>query len=293
MIQDFNKKWYDKKSTVIILLLFLFPIGLYALWKSRMIDFRWKIALSIIIFLLLVIKISNLSNHAEEKREIEVNNLNQQGMNFLNQKEYIEARICFIKASKVEGISLQKKTENLRNAAVVYSEIQMKDSAKFYYNQAALLNKSDSYDYYVNMADINIIDNNIEKAINLLEKAWTINNNNVSVNNTLGLIYLGEYNKIFFNPEKAIKYNKKAFEINNDRNTKFVLAKNYYFIADYSNSETLYTELYNSYPDDIQYLIALVLISKAKKDTKGEKILLEELKYKDINSYNYFNGIQN
>jgi hypothetical protein len=69
------------------------------------------------------------------KSHYEAEKLNQQGLNNLQQKRYLESRNCFIKASQKEGIPLQKKTGYLRNAAVVYSESSMPDSARFYYNR--------------------------------------------------------------------------------------------------------------------------------------------------------------
>ncbi len=49
-----NKKWYDNKLAVGLLLFFFFPIGLYALWKSQTIKQGWKIAWTIIIALLVI-----------------------------------------------------------------------------------------------------------------------------------------------------------------------------------------------------------------------------------------------
>ncbi len=52
------KKWYDKTSIVILLCIFLFPVGLYALWKSNVIEKKWKIIDTIIISTLVIIAAS-------------------------------------------------------------------------------------------------------------------------------------------------------------------------------------------------------------------------------------------
>jgi len=239
-----------------------------------------------IIILLSILMITFSSCDFQNKYEAE--KLNQQGLNYLLQKRYLESRICFIKASEIEGIILQNKTQYLRNAAVVYTESFMADSARFYYFQAAKLNPTDSYNYNVNMADVYIIDENYTKAIQCLEKAWVLNKNELAVNNTLGLMYMGEYDTTIYNPELALKYNIKSHEINNDRNTKFVLAKNYFLISDFSNSEILFADLYREYPEDIDYLMTLILIAQEINDVEKEEKLLKELKIKDKDNYDYF-----
>lgn len=53
-------KWYDKNWLVIVLCIFIFPVGLYGLWKSSAIPTHWKIPLTAIIlvygFMLINIK---------------------------------------------------------------------------------------------------------------------------------------------------------------------------------------------------------------------------------------------
>lgn len=48
---NLTEKWYDKKWLVAVLCLFVFPVGLYALWKSSRVYKGWKIAWTIIILL--------------------------------------------------------------------------------------------------------------------------------------------------------------------------------------------------------------------------------------------------
>jgi hypothetical protein len=53
-----TEKWYDKTWLVVILCLFIFPIGLYALWKSSKIAKGWKIAWTVIIGVLAIASLS-------------------------------------------------------------------------------------------------------------------------------------------------------------------------------------------------------------------------------------------
>ena len=52
--QQIDKKWYDNKFITHLLLVILFPVGLYALWKSRTIAKWWKITATVIIGLIVI-----------------------------------------------------------------------------------------------------------------------------------------------------------------------------------------------------------------------------------------------
>jgi len=52
--QQIDKKWYDNKFITHLLLVIFFPVGLYALWKSRTIAKWWKITATVIIGLIVI-----------------------------------------------------------------------------------------------------------------------------------------------------------------------------------------------------------------------------------------------
>lgn len=54
-----DKKWYDKTWLVVILCIFFFPVGLYALWKNHSISKGWKIGATILISLVVIVKIGD------------------------------------------------------------------------------------------------------------------------------------------------------------------------------------------------------------------------------------------
>ena len=78
--QQIDKKWYDNKFITHLLLVVFFPVGLYALWKSRTIAKWWKITATVIIGLIVIAKLgdsdssnsSSSSSVAKEKEEPKV-----------------------------------------------------------------------------------------------------------------------------------------------------------------------------------------------------------------------------
>ena len=52
-----ESKWYDKTWLVIILCIFFFPVGLYALWQNGSISKGWKIGVTILIGLVVLSQI--------------------------------------------------------------------------------------------------------------------------------------------------------------------------------------------------------------------------------------------
>lgn len=59
-----EKKWYDNTSTVILLCIFIFPIGLYGLWKNQSIAKGWKIGVTAFVVLILFSVISGKNKSA-------------------------------------------------------------------------------------------------------------------------------------------------------------------------------------------------------------------------------------
>lgn len=55
-------KWYDKTWHVIVLCIFFFPVGLYALWKNATISKGWKIGVTVVIALIVLTQIGKDKN---------------------------------------------------------------------------------------------------------------------------------------------------------------------------------------------------------------------------------------
>jgi hypothetical protein len=52
-----QSKWYDKTWLVIVLCIFFFPVGLYALWKNQSISKGWKVGVTVVIALIVIAQI--------------------------------------------------------------------------------------------------------------------------------------------------------------------------------------------------------------------------------------------
>lgn len=61
-MEENKKKWYDNKLIVFMLCILIFPLGLYALWKSNTILKSWKIIWTIIISITVIASVSGDNN---------------------------------------------------------------------------------------------------------------------------------------------------------------------------------------------------------------------------------------
>ncbi|MFZ4057039.1 MAG: hypothetical protein ACOYKE_02820 [Ferruginibacter sp.] len=212
--------------------------------------------------------------------------INEQGLKYHQEGEDSLARQLFIQAANMKGVSNEDKASYYRNAAI--STLELPDSAKFFFSKAKSLNKPNSYEYLVNNAYIHLINKKVDAAIADLKKAYQLNKEGLAVNNMLGLIYLGEYGKDYFEPFKAIKFNFQSFELYKDDQSKFVLAKNYYYIGRYNKSLTLFQQLYASYPNDYDYLITIIMMHQENLNTIAANKLMETLKDENPERYQQF-----
>jgi len=80
-----NLKWYQKKSTIILFLIFFFPIGLYQMWKNQIWTKTTRIVISIIFGLLLINAANKTNNSSSYSVDCEcVDELNS--MNYTSEK---------------------------------------------------------------------------------------------------------------------------------------------------------------------------------------------------------------
>jgi len=69
-----EQKWYDKKWLVLVLCLFIFPVGIYAFWKNTTIKPQSKIAIIIIVTLLALYSYYKNTPEQLVKQKIEARN---------------------------------------------------------------------------------------------------------------------------------------------------------------------------------------------------------------------------
>ena len=71
-------KWYDKIWLVIILCIFFFPVGLYALWKNQSISKGWKISVTVIIAFVVIGQIGKNKNGVSSSSDNTSSSSNEQ-----------------------------------------------------------------------------------------------------------------------------------------------------------------------------------------------------------------------
>ncbi len=217
--------------------------------------------------------IFSLTSCGQFKTEIEAIKKNEQGLNELNSGQFDKAIISFKEAINSPKLSIETRAQIYRNIAQTFSEKELQDSSIYYSRLAADCYDKNSYKYLVNIADIDLLTGQTKDALDNLNLAYSKNSNGLEVNNSLGLIYLGDYGLEYMDTKKALKFNKKAFEINKDRITEDVLGRNYFELGDYKNAEKHFEKLSAEYPNILPYLLNLGMIKfKLNKHNEADKL---------------------
>lgn len=211
---------------------------------------------------------------------------NQEGVTYMNEGKYTQALTAFKEAIKNPKLSTISKGTIYRNMALAFHELLKIDSSIHYSTLAAKCYRKNSYDYLVNMASVDLLTGKTSAALSRLLKAAAMNPDDMAVNNTLGLIYLGDYDDDYADPEKALQYNKKAFEAANNRITEDILGRNYYDLGNYELAEMHYEKIHDQYPDVLTYKLNIGMIKfKLKKmleaDLMFSKVIAEDSSYKE------------
>lgn len=207
--------------------------------------------------------------------------INQKGIELTNNGKYEEALQAFLKAIKNPKLSKEEKGTIYRNIALTYNQLEKRDSAIHFSTLATKCYRKNSLDYLVNAADVDLLRGKTGTALSKLLKAVNRDPDEMAINNTLGLIYMGEYDEAFIDLDKALVYNLKAFEINGGRIIEEVLARNYYRMENYEKAEIHFDHLYQTYPDMVSYFLDMGMTKhKLNKKDEGDK-LFDQLIAKD------------
>jgi tetratricopeptide (TPR) repeat protein len=202
--------------------------------------------------------------------------VNQEGIELINAGKHQEALEAFLKAIKNPKLTKKSKGTIYRNIAITYDKIGKKDSAIHYSTLAAKCFKKNSSDYLVNAADVDLLRGKTAPALAKLLKAINLDPDEMTVNNTLGLIYLGEYDNAFTDLDQALIYNSKAFEISGSRVIEEVLARNYYRMENYEKAELHFEHLVQNYPDMISYSLDMGMTKyKLNKLAEADKLFVQ------------------
>lgn len=200
---------------------------------------------------------------------------NSQGLIYLNESKYSDALIEFKKAYEVEEGNWQKKVMHLKNIILAYEGLNDTTLALKIKKEALKLCPKNTYDYFTTKGDIDLSESNIESAISNFKKAIKINPNKLEANNSLGLIYIGDYGYNFSDLEKALIYNHKALEVYPYSITKNVLGRNYFLLEEYKKADKYFSEILKDYPNDLDTNYSLGIIKYELNDIESAKKFLK------------------
>jgi tetratricopeptide (TPR) repeat protein len=199
--------------------------------------------------------------------------INEQGIELMNTGKYELALDKFFKAVKSPALSKESKGTIYRNIALTYVELDKKDSAIHFSTLASKCYRKNNYKYLVNLAEVDILTGNVGGALTRLLKAVKMKPDEMAVNNSLGLIYLGDYDESLADLDKALIYNSKAFEISGSRITEEVLGRTYYKMENYEKAESHFEHLYQTHPEIASYALDMGMIKmKLKKTAEADKL---------------------
>jgi tetratricopeptide (TPR) repeat protein len=256
--------------------------------KYKFIEMKFLLLLPILLLLFCA------CNFNDKKRALE---FNSKGLLYLQEGNEEKAIAAFKEVLKMHNLADTDRSECLRNLAITYKQKYLKDtllnqpvrdSVRYYFFQAAIINSKSSYFYFVNMADVYLLDKDVARAVDCLVSALDITPEKLAVNNLLGLIYLGEYDKKYFNPAKALRYNLKVDGLSSTRLSRSVLAKNYYYLEEYPKAIAAYRDLYDQYPQFTDYLLSVISIEQQHGQKAAANKDLEDLKQSDPSLYRQY-----
>lgn len=107
-----QSKWYDKTWLVVVLCIFFFPVGLYALWKNASIAKGWKIGVTIFFALIVLVQLGKdkkgVSPSADKSSTVSTSKLTQA------QKDSIETE----KKNQAELEAKQKREQEIADKSL-------------------------------------------------------------------------------------------------------------------------------------------------------------------------------
>lgn len=204
----------------------------------------------IVAILLVLVLIS-----CEEKKSISEYVI-KKGVHLIDNEEYHKA-IAYFNSLSTDDIDDFSKAVLFRNISISYQNLGMLDSAKFFAKKSYLNAPDESFEYYLNKADYNLLVNHVTEAIQNLNKAKEIDAKRQELYNRYCSVYSGEYGEVFFDPELAEKNAILACKIKPNRIVKEQLGAIYFQNEKYSQSAKIFKELIRLYPENKKYTFYL------------------------------------
>jgi tetratricopeptide (TPR) repeat protein len=200
------------------------------------------------IFIISIALIGALFSCKSKENELKANLLNNNGVDFMEAKNYESAFVKFH-----EALALKPSKEILiqlyRNLSTVHFYLENADSSIIYSKKAYETAEKNSFYYHLNKGEYMMQKNSIKEALNEFEKAKKKEKGMMELYNNLSLIYDGSYGEEFMDLPKALENAKIAFKLNPSPTMKEQLASIYFEMDDYKKSNKLYKELMTEYPE--------------------------------------------
>ena len=174
------------------------------------------------------------------------------GTKYLTDNASKSALFEFRKALNLE-ISESLQATIFRNMSIAFQNLEISDSASFYSQKGYEVAPRNSYIFYINRADYNLLNNNIHSAIQDLKSAKALDPNQMEVYHTLCLIYSGEYGDAYFEPQLSEFCAKRSVKLKPSNETKEQLGSIFFQNEKYVDAVKIFTELYSKEPSNKRY----------------------------------------
>lgn len=204
-----------------------------------------KVSITILLFYLIL-------QSCTEKNDPRAEFLFKEGTKYLTENSPELALVEFRKALNLE-INETLTATIYRNTSIAFQNLDNIDSASFYAQKGYEVAPDDSYIFFVNRAEYNLLNNNVYRAIQDLKTAKLLDPNQMEVYHTLCLIYSGEYGDAYFEPQLSEICAKKSFKLNPSNTTKEQLGSIYFQNEKYVDAVKIFTELYSKDPSNKRY----------------------------------------
>jgi tetratricopeptide (TPR) repeat protein len=176
----------------------------------------------------------------------------KKGVAYIDQEEYQKA-IDYFHSLLVKDIDDLSSSVICRNLSISFQCLGDIDSAIYYAKKSYAEAPEDSFEYYLNKADYNLLINHVSQALQSLEQAKEIDSKRQEVYNRYCSVYSGEYGEVFFEPELAEKNAILACKIKPGRIVKEQLGSIYFQNEKYNQSARVFKELVKKYPENKKY----------------------------------------